>query len=98
MRRWPCSRAADAAAPLGEGRRRPRPQLHCDGQTSVRGPVRSLEGIQHLSALSDPFPLAGLALFDLGLSQNPVSDLTPLAGTSTLGSLGVVSARVTDLA
>ena len=72
-------------------------ELTCDGQTAQE-PIRSLAGIERLSALDeldaprneigDLAPLASWprlgTLFDLGLSQNPVSDLTPLAGMTTL--------------
>ncbi len=77
-------------------------QLHCDGQTSALGPVRSLEGIQHLSALTvldaprneitDLTPLAALPrLGTLTLTDNAISDLSPLAGLALLGlGLGLV--------
>jgi Leucine-rich repeat (LRR) protein len=82
-------------------------ELHCDGQASALGPVRSLEGIQHLSALTvldaprneitDVTPLAALPrLGTLTLTGNAVSDLSPLAGLA-LFDLGLSQNPVSDL-
>ena len=47
--------------------------------------------------MSDLSPLAGPALFDLGLSQNPVSDLTPLLRVRSLMDLGLDDTDATRL-
>ena len=82
-------------------------ELRCTGGTSVEGPVRSLEGIQELSALNsldlsgnqivDLAPLASLEhLGTLTLTANAVSDLSPLAGLE-LFDLGLSSNPISDL-
>jgi len=82
-------------------------ELHCDGQTSAVGPIRSLDGLQRLTALSvldaprnaiaDLTPLAALhELGTLTLTANQVSDLTPLTGLPDLDTLRLAHNRVVD--
>ena len=60
--------------------------LHCDGQGSAAGPIRSLEGIEQLPALTN-----------LDAPRNEIADLRPLAALPRLGTLTLTDNAVSDL-